>query len=175
VWANQGFPGTTITSRPCSSASLAVISAPLRSGASATITPRDKPLTIRFRSGNRRGRGNDPGGYSEKIAPFSRISSRSSACSRGYATSTPHPRTATVVPPAWRAPLWAAASIPRAIPLTTVHRAAASSPDRMRANSRPGPVGARLPTTATASPPVHPFPARYRRSGAPGISRSATG
>ncbi len=44
-------PGTAMTSRPNSAASRAVISAPLRSAASTTTTPRDSPAMTRFRSG----------------------------------------------------------------------------------------------------------------------------
>ena len=46
------LPGTANTSRPCSIACRAVISAPLRSAASTTITPSDRPLMMRFRCGN---------------------------------------------------------------------------------------------------------------------------
>lgn len=43
-----GEPGTAKTSRPCSNASFAVISDPLLTAASATTTPTDRPLMIRF-------------------------------------------------------------------------------------------------------------------------------
>ena len=44
-------PGTAKTSRPCSSAVAAVISAPLFSGASTTRAARDSPERMRFRTG----------------------------------------------------------------------------------------------------------------------------
>jgi len=45
------LPGTANTSLPSSRAKSAVIKEPLRSAASTTTTPRDKPLIIRFRAG----------------------------------------------------------------------------------------------------------------------------
>ena len=45
-------PGTMKHSRPCSSAHEAVISAPLRAGASTTTVASARPLTIRLRRGN---------------------------------------------------------------------------------------------------------------------------
>ena len=44
-------PGTAKTSRPCSRASRAVMDAPLRSPASTTSTPRERPLMTRFLKG----------------------------------------------------------------------------------------------------------------------------
>ena len=52
-------PGTRKHSRPCSSAHDAVISAPLRAGASTTTVASESPLMIRFRRGNVPFRGSD--------------------------------------------------------------------------------------------------------------------
>ena len=63
------FPGTANTSRPCSRASLAVISAPLRSGASTTSTPQLRPLMIRFRLGKVHFAAGWPGANSLRMQP----------------------------------------------------------------------------------------------------------
>ncbi|MBA7624374.1 hypothetical protein ES703_31781 [subsurface metagenome] len=47
--------------------------------------------------------------------------------------SMPQPKTAMVLPLFFKAPLWAAASIPLAIPLTTVTPAPAKSPAKVSA------------------------------------------
>ena len=62
-------PGTANTSLPCSSASSAVISEPDFMGASATTTPRLRPLMIRLRRGKKDGWPALPGGYSLTAAP----------------------------------------------------------------------------------------------------------
>ena len=64
-------PGTTITSRPSSSAKSAVISAPERSRASTTTVAAQRPAMIRFLAGNRQGAGSMPGSYSDTISPLS--------------------------------------------------------------------------------------------------------
>src|SRR5665213_3321903 len=65
----------------------------------------------------------------------------------------PQPSTATVPPPPSSAPWCAAASTPRAMPLTTVTPAAASSAPRSRAVSRAPGAARREPTTATQGLP----------------------
>ena len=57
-------PGMARTSRPCSRPNRALIRAPPPTAASTTKTTRDKPVIIRFRTGNRQGSGMVPGGYS---------------------------------------------------------------------------------------------------------------
>jgi len=59
------LPGTAKTSRPCSSASLAVMSDPLRGAASTTTVPRQIPLISRFRTGKWPGK---RGGAKRKFA-----------------------------------------------------------------------------------------------------------
>ena len=54
-------PGTTITSRPSSSAKSAVISAPERSRASTTTVAGQRPAMILLRAGKRQGAGSTPG------------------------------------------------------------------------------------------------------------------
>ena len=76
-------PGTTITSRPSSSAKSAVISAPERSRASTTTVAAQRPAMIRFRAGNRQGAGSIPGSYSETISPRSTIRPARSRCAAG--------------------------------------------------------------------------------------------
>src|SRR3970040_1832353 len=80
-----------------------------------------------------------------------------------------------VLPPPASAPSWAAASIPRAIPLTTVIPSNARSAESPRANSFPAAVGERVPTTATASPQAGQAPRQYRTSGASGTDASRGG
>ena len=65
--------------------------------------------------------------------------------------STPQPSTATVSPPAASAPLCAAVSMPRAMPLTIVRPACARSAESRSATARPYGVGRRVPTTPSAS------------------------
>ena len=73
-------PGRAKTGRPWSSqACRAVMSAPLRSSASTTSTPRDIPLTIRLRRGKFSCIGGVPSGYSLTTAP------------RGVVASAPEP------------------------------------------------------------------------------------
>lgn len=68
-------PGTANTSRPCSSAVDAVISAPLRSGASTTTAAKLRPLRMRLRTGKWDAMGSVPGGYSESSTPVAATSS----------------------------------------------------------------------------------------------------
>ena len=74
---------------------------------------------IRLRFGNAPAPGRWPGGASEIAAPLARMSRVEAALAGRIDDVGPPPRTATVVPPPASAPRWAAASIPRAIPLTT--------------------------------------------------------
>ncbi len=77
-------PGARKHSRPCSSAHDAVISAPLRAGASITTVASASPLMIRFRRGNVPVVGARSGASSETTAPPpSTIASASRACARG--------------------------------------------------------------------------------------------
>src|ERR1039458_6182391 len=64
-------------------------------------------------------------------------------------TSAPQPSTATVSPPIASAPLCAAESIPRAMPLTIVSPAWARSLESRSATAKPYGVGRRVPTTAS--------------------------
>ena len=100
---------------------------PLSAKPSTTITARESPATIRLRAGNRNGSARTPGGYSETTAPSSAICRINDLLEAGYSTSMPEPSTAIVGPRAARAPRWAAASTPRAAPLTTHAPAAARS------------------------------------------------
>ena len=77
------LPGTANTSRPCSSACRAVISAPLRALASTTTTARDSPLMIRLRAGNIPGCGATVIGVSVTRQPRAATWSASSSCSGG--------------------------------------------------------------------------------------------
>ena len=86
------LPGTQNTSLSCSSACLAVSSAPLPSGASVTSVPRLMPLMMRLRLGKFWASGLAPIGCSDTTAPDSAIWAASEACSRGYMTSTALPR-----------------------------------------------------------------------------------
>src|ERR1051325_4219906 len=67
-------------------------------------------------------------------------------------TSTPVPRTATVTPPAFNAPRWAAASMPSARPLITITPARASSRASCSATASPYGEGRREPTIAARGP-----------------------
>src|SRR6059036_715187 len=84
-------------------------------------------------------------------APCASIVRASARFSGGYTTSMPHPRTASVRPPASSAPRCAAASMPRARPLTIVTPRAPSSPASRSATSTPYGVASRAPTIASAS------------------------
>src|ERR1700693_836834 len=64
----------------------------------------------------------------------------------------PLPITATVMPPPFSAPRWAAASIPRASPLTTITPARARSAPSCSATASPYGEGRREPTMATRGP-----------------------
>src|ERR1700736_1674532 len=66
--------------------------------------------------------------------------------------STPVPMTATVMPPPTSAPRWAAASQPRARPLTTMTPARARSAASCSATASPYGDGRREPTIATRGP-----------------------
>src|SRR5579859_6825747 len=63
------LPGMAKTSRPCFNAKPAVINAPLRSGASTTSTPMERPEMIRLRAGKLLPSGGMPGGYSLMRTP----------------------------------------------------------------------------------------------------------
>ena len=115
-----------------------------------------------------------PGGYSERTAPDSAISSNSFALNFGYATSTPQPSTATVRP-ARKAPLCAAESIPCAAPLTTVTPCAATPIAISSATRFPYWVAARAPTIAIRSVPGIGFPRANRTNGGRAISRRIGG
>ena len=67
------FPGTASTSLPCSAALTAVISDPLVSPASMTVTTSDNAEIILFLMGNLHGLGSVPGGYSDTMSPLSHI------------------------------------------------------------------------------------------------------
>ena len=67
------------TSRPCSDASRALISEPLRFAASTTRVPRLSPLISRFLCGKCSRRGSLPMGNSEQTAPFAAM--RFASCS----------------------------------------------------------------------------------------------
>lgn len=82
--------------------------------------------------------------------PSTPMAFASDACSGGYTTSHPDPRTAIVRPAAESAPRWAAESIPRARPLTTTTPLDANSAPRRSATATPYGEAARDPTTATA-------------------------
>ena len=76
-------PGTANTSFPCSNAISTVISVPLFSRASITSTRSESALMIRLRGGNSRECGSVPGGYSDRIHPFSHSLSYSGLFSSG--------------------------------------------------------------------------------------------
>ena len=113
-------PGTANTSRPCSMAFSAVISAPERSGASTTTAATLRPLRMRLRIGKRHPSGSVRGGYSDSSTPVAAISSYRRRFSAGYTTSTPPPNTPQVKPPNRSAPRMAAPSMPFAMPDTTI-------------------------------------------------------
>ena len=113
-------PGTAYTVRPCSVACCAVMSDPLRTGASTTINPWLHPATMRFRYGKVCLSAMRSTGYSLITAPFSAMRSANAAFSGGYNFPMPLPITAIVRPFAASAASCAAVSIPRARPLITV-------------------------------------------------------
>ena len=80
---SSGEPGTANTSRPCSSASRAVISEPERFAASTMTTPSASPEIKRLRRGKSRARGSQPSGISVSATPADKISSSRSPCSGG--------------------------------------------------------------------------------------------
>ena len=131
-------PGSAKTSRPHSSASCAVRSAPERRGPSVTSTPSAMPAMIRLRCRKLYFVGATPGGYSlTTLPPLSMISRISGTFSAGYGLSSAPPRTATVRPPASSAPRCAQASMPSAMPETMHMPAPASSPASLRVCVRP--------------------------------------
>ena len=83
---------------------LAVIRAPLRTGASATITAAHRALTMRLRFGKAPAEAGIPIGCSETAAPDSRILPYRPRLPAGEGRSRPLPSTAAVAPPASRAP-----------------------------------------------------------------------
>ena len=85
----------------------------------------------------------------------------------------PEPRTATVRPPAWSAPRWAAASIPCAAPETTASPADTTARPRSSATERPISEHFREPTIATRSGrSIVDRPRRNRPTGGSERSRS---
>ena len=80
---SSGEPGTAITSRPCSSASRAVISEPERAAPSTTTTPRDSPAMILLRRGKCRPMGTVPSGASAITVPSASSRSWSARFSLG--------------------------------------------------------------------------------------------
>ena len=114
-------PGTRKQSRPCSSAHDAVISAPLRAGASTTTVASDRPLMTLFRRGNVPRVASTSGASSETTAPpASMIDAASRLCDNGCRSACPEPITAIVFPPARTVAECAAPSMPTASPDTTV-------------------------------------------------------
>lgn len=124
-------PGIANTSRPCSVASLAVISEPDARAASTTSVPCDRPEMMRLRLGKLGANGGVPRGYSLTSKPCRAMRCAKSRWRLGYTRSNPVPTTAMVVgaSPSFRersgaigarAPSWAAASTPSARPETIV-------------------------------------------------------
>ncbi len=95
------------------------------------------PLMMRLRMGKFCGKATVPMGNSETMSPFTASSAASLRFSEGYTTSTPQPSTAMVSPPAASAPLCAAVSMPRAMPLAMVRPACARSAESRSATARP--------------------------------------
>src|SRR5262245_3850057 len=89
--------------------------------------------------------------------------------------SIPWPSTASVRPPAASAPRWAAASMPRASPLTIVTPLDARSAARDSATSTPYAVAARAPTMAIARASSGWSAPRTSSSGADGMVASSAG
>ncbi len=131
---------------------------------------------IRLRIGKKNACGSVPGASSLSTAPRESICRTSAACSLGYAMSGPQPSTPTVAPFASSAPRCAAASTPRARPLTTtMPREARSAPSRC-ATARAYGEPAREPTIATASAfSQHSPPRRHRTGGGSWMAASIGG
>ena len=109
------------TSRPCSKANSAVMRAPDFSGAAATTVTGDRAAIILFRWGKRNFSAGTPGRYSDnRQPPRSSMVAASFLWLRGTTPSAPQGSTATVFPSPAKAPLWTAASIPKARPDTMV-------------------------------------------------------
>ena len=106
------------TSRPCSMAFSAVISAPLLAGACMTKVPMLNPDSTRFRKGIFDGAGDVPGRNSDRIKPRLAISYFKLAWGWGYATSSPQPISAMLGLSASSAQRFAVMSIPTAYHVT---------------------------------------------------------
>ncbi len=169
-------PGTASTGTPCDRAQAAVMSAPLRSPARTTTTPRDSPDTIRFRAGKFERTPGVPSGVFREERP-ARLQDRGEerpVARPGRRRRRPYPRTAMVWPPASSAAAWAIPSMPRAPPETTDTPARASPAAISRARSAPYSSVAREPTSATRR--RSPREPRSRSSaGRPAIRASASG
>lgn len=133
--------------------------APLRTGASTTSTPRSTaraPGCVRGNDGGRWRTGRERGHAAAAAADLA----QQAPMRQGIAESGPVAMTATVRPPASSAPRCAAASMPRASPLTTTQPAAAAWPASTRVTSRPR---GRRPPRADARPGrALPGPTRRR-------------
>ena len=121
-------PGTAKTSRFCSIAWRAVESEPLRGVASTTTTPRampgDDPVPLGKEPGQRR----LPHGHlAERPRRTRPARGRGLRARADRSSESPLARTAIDRPPAASAPRWAAASMPRARPETTVNPVRASA------------------------------------------------
>lgn len=103
-----------------------MIKEPLWLPASTTSKPSLIPLIKRLRKGKVCFPAGVKGRNSVTSAPWLRISARSGSFCIKYRVPRPQPSTATVVPPANIAPLWAVLSIPSAPPLTTMAPAPAT-------------------------------------------------
>ena len=115
-----------------------MISDPERCLASTTTVIADSAAMIRLRAGKVQRLGVVPGGSSLSTSPRSTMRSYRRPRLAGVAVSAPPPRTAIVRPrPASSAPSWARESMPRAMPLTTIAPAEASSRPSPSASSRP--------------------------------------
>ena len=168
-------PGTAKISRPASCARFAVIRLPERSAASITTTPSAKPAMMRLRRGKCRACGDVPSAASATTAPAVAMRACSAACSAGYGQSRPPATTATVRPVA-SAPVWAAASIPRASPEITVMPTWARSAANVSATTTPLAVAFRPPTSATARVArIAGSPRQASSGGASGSSASKGG
>ena len=163
------------TSRPNSNACSAVMSEPLPAAPSTATVARHRPATIRLRAGS-------CAAPAACRARTPRRSSRSHRCAaggpdrRGRTRRRRRSQAPRASPGRPSAPSCAAASMPRAAPLTTVTPARASALPRSAACSRPSAVHLRAPTIATAR--VTSGSARRshtaRRAGR-GSARAATG
>ena len=151
-WAlgRSASPGTASSGRPSRRVAAAVDNAPLRSAASTTTVADARAAIRRLRRRNVPGHGHISASYSLTSAPRAAMRAARSSWLRGVITSSPAGSTAAVTPEASSAPSCAAASIPRARPLTTAQPSRARSAASTRARSRPYGVDAREPTIATA-------------------------